>query len=332
MRVRYTTIHAADDDLNDAAYHISHSTPAVAFDADAALAAAHGLLRHPERFGLTTDVRPKALRVNVAVNEAAFMALAERFSDADTWDGIAPFVLSALPQHHDDEDERYGPYGIPLPRAHHVHLGAAIRLRANFNGTEVQMRFRWAMEETPLRSGQKRSARVAERLSEIAGVDVAARRHREVELWTPAYIERPPTQAAAAPAVALADRRELLGEDRCDHELATWRTAHPLSNQAMPYQHLSCSRCLRTQVATVPLHRRCADQIADPEAYVQVARAQAAADGDYLPEHITLADLVERDRHLSVNPTDYATKPRPLRSAPAPARRGFAGIASRTRR
>lgn len=94
-RVRYTTIHAADDDLNDAAYHISHPTPAVAFDADAALAAAHGLLRHPERFGLTTDVRPKALRVNVAVNEAAFMALAERFSDAETWDGIAPFVLSA---------------------------------------------------------------------------------------------------------------------------------------------------------------------------------------------------------------------------------------------
>lgn len=192
------------------------------------------------------------------------------------------------------------------------------------------MRFRSAMEETPLRSDHKRSARVVERLGEIAGADVAARSHPEVELWTPAYIERPPTQAAAAPAVTLAGRRELLGEDRCDHEIATWHTAHPLSKRAMPYQHLSCPRCLRTQVATVPLHQRCADQIAAPEAYVRVARAQAAADGDYLPEHITLADLVERDRHLSVNPTDYATRPRSRRAAPA--RRGFVGIESHTRR
>lgn len=327
QRLRYSLFRARDDELDDADGILRHPTPTEAHSADAALATAHGLLRHPERFTLSLPSEPGALCANVAVSADAFAELTDRLSSTSAWDGIVPFFRSYGELDSSGTpgpDERPYAYDLPQPQARHVYLGAAAKLRCSIQDSVVEVRFLWTVEESTLRADRTRHARVTKLLTETFGPVMAQHCAEEIDSWDSARCITTRGVGLGPPPVALPGREALLGADRCDHETGRWETTVlRRAGNAMPYRRLSCRRCLRTQITTIPMHRRSADQISDPEAYLRAYRAQAAYDGEYLPESITIQDLVARDHDLSVDPRDYASTPRRKHAGDRLQRRGF---------
>lgn len=182
-------------------------------------------------------------------------------------------------------------------------------LDANIDGHDVQVRFVVPLEQSTLRAGTTRAARVRELIGERFGNDAARKVAwtAPVEMNDAAVSPHQHAQAGTAPVV-LSGREALLGREQCRHDRAEWHVQH--GRRGVPqYWRLACPACLRDQVTTVPLHRRRvggALEYLDTDMYLSETRAQAAFFGEHLPEHITLDQLVERDAHLSVEPTDYA--------------------------
>lgn len=290
-----------DGDLDTSGFIIKTPEPAVAADADAALAVAHGLLRDPRGLGHKHSGGP--IRANVVVSAEALAELTERLGDHAAWEGIAPCVR---PRAAEDGPL---PYGLTRPASRHVHLGAQASLRCLIQGRKVQVRFLLPIEESTLRGERTRHARVVEHLTESAGADIAARCALRADQWGGSLLDVGHTSPSDDAPVALTGREALLGPDRCRHEDATWYATDPHDIMVPPYAHLSCPRCLRRQIATVPLHRLGAMKITNHERYLRAYRGQAAFDGELLPQDITLADLIARDQHLSLDPTDHANAP-----------------------
>lgn len=290
-----------DGDLDTSEFIARTPQPAVAADADTALTVAHGLLRDPRGLGHEHSGGP--IRANVVVTAEAFAELTERLADHAAWEGIAPCVR---PRAAEDGPL---PYGLTRPASRHVHLGAQASLRCLIQGRDVQVRFLLPIEESMLRGERTRHARVVEHLTESAGTDIAAQCTSRSDQWGGSLLEAAHASAAEGTPVALSGREALLGPDRCRHEDASWHATDSQDIMVPPYAHLACPRCLRRQVATVPLHRLGAMQITNHERYLRAYRAQAAFDGEWLREDITLADLIARDQHISLDPTDHAHVP-----------------------
>lgn len=279
--------------------------PELASAAADAVACAHGLLRntpqHVRGGAFATD-----LRANVVVSAPAFAGLAARFSSEQLWEGIRPFVCAPLRAAGDAD-----PFGEIPPNSHHV--GAAATIRANIDGRNIAVRFLIALGHDEERAVRARRASVAALLAEKVSAKVAldpsdAPHHTDLEQWGRNDVETLPRDWNRE-APKRSGRAEFLGRSDCAHEGATW-LVHSAGDTAPPYLRLSCRRCLRSQIATVPLHRSPYGLLDDPDAarsYVRAYRAQAAFRGHLLPEAITLADLIERDGHISMEPGDYAT-------------------------
>lgn len=296
---------------------------------DDALTRAHALLRDPAGLGALPNAPDgTGLVANVPVDAATFTQVIDRFSDEPTWGGVGAYTQT--PDAFGEPEA-----GDPRkPPARHVSVGASAQIRARIDNREVAVRFMLMLDHTTARAEHRRVEVIRTHLHEQVGRHVPLRPGADgsvdlVEVGaSPVTRIRADRMAPGAPT--LTGRAQLLGPERCAHEGANWirTSAHALD---LPYLRLSCSRCLRHHVATAPAH--CAPSAARSAQirrgeYVRNYRAFRAFHGHREPEDLTIDALRERDRHISLDPRDYATEPAPERRR-APARPGVLGATHR---
>lgn len=281
-----------------------------------ALACAHGLLRNPPGMPPTVP-----MQVNVVVTPEAFKELMPHFQGRDIWAGVQPFTCAHSSSAGRDEAL------LPPLDSDYIHIGAAATLRARIRGRFVEVRFLTPLAHEAVSIVMDEPERVAERACAKIDASISMNRKRSertvMTYWSGEDVETLQVDESGQPPER-SGRASLLGQSDCRHEHATW-VVHHASDAAPPYLRLSCRRCLRSQIATAPLHQAPGDRLDTPDKiahYLRQYRAQAAFHGERLPESLTLQQLSERDQHVELDPTAYAHKVPRMASPESGARRG----------
>lgn len=268
-----------------------------ASDAAAARARARGLLRDPEAHeGRREAERPGRL-VHVPVTEGA---LHELLGD----EGEDPDLVMLR-----------GPGNEAL-----VHL--ALRRRARVDGHQIEVRYTLELGTTARRS-------ITPMTAELMPVDLPE--PADVIDWPTGdgalAVARGHHSDAPGPHQSL---EEFLGRDVCAHPGASWHL-----NGSRSATFLSCPRCLRRRVVTLPLHRvppqdpLWPESTLDDAGYLTRERYRRALFGEpALAAGTTVADLRAADGVADMAPAAYAHEPT---VAPAGRHHSLAGAFSSRR-
>lgn len=280
--------------------------PSVCVDRGSALAEARGLLRNPyfsevyrQARAATDGVRP---RINVVVEPEVLRELDEQLRDSPGWRGY--WVTAPLGSDLGDTS--------PTARMLLARGAQAVSLRLEVSEVDdsAEINFIAPIGQVTARGDELRMREIHGLAEECLGSRIAG----ELDLPSAPWEWNGKSIGLAERAVGqMAPAKETLGPDICDHSGASeWVPKFSLAPNICDTLTLRCSRCLRTRVASVPLHRLPPEHPvaarwleAHGAAYLELEAAHSLLAGKRLCQSIE--DLRSRDGMASLDPAAYAS-------------------------
>lgn len=265
-----------------------------AADAASARAQVHGILRSLDLFAGPLDALGHSYQVNVAVSPQAMKELMAEGAGLEIRRGV-----QASPIKREEQREGARP-DLPETDPDQLATFAVARQRLRIGQRQIEVRYLHRLASESLADPDAHGRSKSRFESEASAIVPDHPRMSSVPVHLPDELFSVVSSLPFPSGVRGSRLREGAGADDCSHHGAIWRA----TGHGKETARLTCPRCLRLAIRSVPMHRlpdevmvdgqTVAERLADPTPYLRLERLHRRIAGDEA-EFSSVSELRERD-------------------------------------